>query len=78
MLLGTLLRRAGRLREARDALDKLSRSDAGAPWRSVIARELDRIAAAEASPPAADDVAPAVILPLAAGGQVTSGEQRAA
>lgn len=78
LLLGTLLRRAGRHREAREALDKLSRSDAGAPWRSVIARELDRIAAAAASPAPADDAPPAVILPLPAAGQVTDTEERAA
>ncbi len=41
LLLATLLRRVGRLDEAREALGKLSRSDAGAPWRSAIARELD-------------------------------------
>ncbi len=78
LLLGTLFRRAGRHREARAALDKLSRSDAGAPWRSVIARELDRIAAAEASPAPADDAPPAVILPLPAAGQVTDAKERAA
>jgi tetratricopeptide (TPR) repeat protein len=41
LLLATLLRRVGRLDEARDALGKLARSDAGAPWRSAIVRELD-------------------------------------
>jgi len=39
LLLATLLRRVGRLEEARTALDKLSASDAGAPWRHVVARE---------------------------------------
>jgi len=43
LLLGTLLRRVGRLPEARTALEKLARSDAGAPWRSAISRELGRI-----------------------------------
>jgi len=43
LLLGTLLRRVGRLPEARTALEKLARSDAGAPWRSAISRELSRI-----------------------------------
>lgn len=43
LLLATLLRRVGRLDEAREALGKLSRSDAGAPWRSAIVRELDML-----------------------------------
>ena len=46
LLLGTLLRRVDRLDEAAAALEALSRSDAGAPWRPAIARELERIAAA--------------------------------
>lgn len=41
LLLATLLRRVGRLDEAREAIQKLSQSDAGAPWRSAIVRELD-------------------------------------
>lgn len=41
LLLATLLRRVGRLDEAREAIQKLSRSDAGATWRSAIVRELD-------------------------------------
>lgn len=49
LLLGTLLRRAGRPAEARDALQKLARSDSGAVWKSAIAREIDLIAAAAAS-----------------------------
>ena len=47
LLLGTLLRRAGRVAEAREALQKLSRSDSGAVWRSAIAREIDLMAADE-------------------------------
>jgi len=78
LLLGTLLRRAGRLREAREALDKLSRSDSGAPWRSVISRELDRLAAAEAITPRSDDAAAAILLPLATGRQAADGAERAA
>lgn len=39
LLLATLLRRVGRGDEARAALEKLSRSDSGAPWRTEIARE---------------------------------------
>jgi hypothetical protein len=50
--LATLLRRVGRLKESREALEKLSRSDSGAPWRSAITRELDRVAAAAKRPPA--------------------------
>lgn len=46
LLLATLLRRAGRLAEARDALEKLSASDAGIRWRAAIASERSRIAAA--------------------------------
>lgn len=41
LLLATLLRRVGRLDEARHALEKLARSDTGGPWRSAIVRELD-------------------------------------
>jgi hypothetical protein len=43
LLLATLLRRVGRLAEARDALEKLSASDTGARWRSAIAAERERI-----------------------------------
>ncbi len=43
LLLATLLRRVGRLAEARDALDKLSSSDAGARWLAAIATERQRI-----------------------------------
>lgn len=50
LLLGTLLRRVGRFREARAALEALARSDAGGPWRSAIAREIDRIEAAADEP----------------------------
>lgn len=45
LLLATLLRRAGRLTEARTALEKLARSDSGAGWASAIARERARITA---------------------------------
>ena len=60
LLLGTLLRRVGRGREARQALEKLARSGSGIPWRGSIAQELARLEAAEGG--AADD-AP-VVLPL--------------
>ena len=56
LLLGTLLRRVGRLDEAAAALETLSRSDAGSPWLPTIARELERIAAAR-RPSAAGDLA---------------------
>jgi hypothetical protein len=46
LLLGTLLRRVGRLDEAAAALETLSRSDTGAPWLPTITRELERIASA--------------------------------
>jgi hypothetical protein len=54
LLLGTLLRRVGRLDEAAAAFETLSRSDAGAPWLHSIARELERIASAR-QPSAAVD-----------------------
>lgn len=56
LLLGTLLRRVGRLPEARTALEALARSDAGARWHTAIARELSLVAAAAREPaePAAD------------------------
>lgn len=52
LLLATLLRRVGRLKESRGALEKLSRSDSGGPWLSAIARELERVAAAAKKPSA--------------------------
>lgn len=62
LLLATLLRRVGRLEEARRALDKLSASDAGLGWRAAIATERSRMtSAARGGPPAGD----AVTLPLA-------------
>lgn len=44
LLLGTLLRRAGRLKEAKKALEMLIRSDAGRPWGHAIQRELQCLA----------------------------------
>lgn len=52
LLLGTLLRRVGRLDEAEEAVLKLSRSDAGAAWLAEIAGELARITAARRQPAA--------------------------
>jgi len=59
LLLGTLLRRVGRLDEARAALDQLSRADAGLVWQSAIVRELARIA--DDGRPVADIVEPAIL-----------------
>jgi len=63
LLLATLLRRAGRLAEASDALTKLSASDAGVRWQAAIAAERKRIAAQRRGEPTADEP---VTLPLAA------------
>lgn len=54
LLLGTLLRRVGRLDEAATAFETLSRSDTGAPWLPALTRELQRIASAR-RPAAAGD-----------------------
>lgn len=83
LLLATLLRRVGRLKESREALEKLSRSDSGGPWLSAIARELERVEAAAKRPPAsattadADDDQPA-ILPLDRGSAAEGLGERAA
>ena len=77
LLLGTLLRRVGRLREARAALEALSRSDAGAPWRSAIARELGRVAEAP-DDEVAGSAEPATILPMAGGVPTAAPSERAA
>jgi tetratricopeptide (TPR) repeat protein len=50
LLLATLMRRVGRLDEALDALDRLARSDSGAPWQSAIGRERDLIARERRAP----------------------------
>lgn len=82
LLLATLLRRVGRLRESRTALEKLSRSDSGVPWRSAIIRELDRVEVATkrlAEPvtsPAADE--DESILPLERGCSPPAASERAA
>lgn len=64
LLLGTLLRRAGRKAESRAALERLARSDAGRPWLAVIAREVQRLDAddskGDAVGPAAEE-APSII-----------------
>lgn len=77
LLLGTLLRRVGRLKEARAALEALSRSDAGSVWRSAIVRELDRLAAAGAAEADTPADSPA-ILPLAGGIPTAAPAERAA
>jgi len=63
LLLATLLRRAGRLAEARDALEKLSASDAGIRWGAAIAAERARISGAARGEQRADEPA---TLPAAA------------
>ena len=73
LLLGTLLRRVGRLDEARVALGKLSASDSGTRWRAAIAAELSRI---EAAGRGASTPEEPVTLPLA--DQASSGSNRAA
>jgi thioredoxin-like negative regulator of GroEL len=83
LLLATLLRRVGRLKESREALDKLSRSDSGGPWLSAIARELERLAAAAKRPPAPATTATAdddetAILPLDRGSPADGLGERAA
>ncbi len=62
LLWGTLLRRVGRVAEAREALAKLSRSDSGGRWQGAIAREL---ALRDSGDPAASADSP-TILPLTA------------
>lgn len=58
LMLATLLRRTGRIAEAKKALEQLARSDSGSPWRREIAGELRRLADAAdgvgASPRTAD------------------------
>jgi hypothetical protein len=62
LLLATLLRRAGRPAEAREALAKLSASDSGLRWRAAIATERERVEAAGRGQAPADGPA---TLPLA-------------
>jgi tetratricopeptide (TPR) repeat protein len=57
LLLGTLLRRVGRLDEARAALEQLSRADAGLVWQTAVARELARIDADRQADPVATEPA---------------------
>lgn len=73
LLLATLLRRVGRLDEARIALDRLSVSDSGRRWRAAIAAERDRLENG------GGDGEPAT-LPLAsqAGGRAAESDGRAA
>ncbi|MFM8704221.1 MAG: tetratricopeptide repeat protein [Planctomycetia bacterium] len=78
LLLGTLLRRVGRLDEATAALETLSRSDSGAPWRSAVARELERIVAARRPADMADPTM-LPIVPVAGGvSQMTAAREKAA
>jgi thioredoxin-like negative regulator of GroEL len=72
LLLATLLRRAGRLDEARTALDKLSASDSGRRWRAAIAVERHRMANGDGDEPAT------VPLPGREGAQAAASDGRAA
>ena len=76
LLLATLLRRVDRRVEARTALEKLARSDAGRPWQAVIRRELTRLAETKPAPAAdreanLDDGPEPVVLRLPAETSVT-------
>ncbi|MGI9176930.1 MAG: tetratricopeptide repeat protein [Pirellulales bacterium] len=69
LLLGGLLRRLGRKDEARQALEKLARSDSGSAWRRAIARELAAISGGTgtsgSSAPSRDaDDSDAIVLPI--------------
>jgi len=70
LLLATLLRRARRLPEATAAFEKLLRSDAGAPWKGTIHRELQRIRAASDAP---EDAAEPLLLPIASSDTAAAG-----
>ncbi|MFM8734030.1 MAG: tetratricopeptide repeat protein [Pirellulales bacterium] len=61
LLLGTLFRRLGRTVEARQAFEKLARSDSGAAWRREIAQELVRLSREDEG----DDDGHADVMPLA-------------
>ena len=78
LLLATLLRRVGRLQESREALEKLSRSDCGAPWESAIDRELDLLAAAARSAAKPAEPENATILPLDRPAETFVSRERAA
>ena len=75
LLLATLLRRARRLPEATAAFEKLLRSDAGAPWKGTIHRELQRIRAASDTP---EDAAEPDLLPIASGTAAATPREAAA
>jgi len=64
LLRATILRRLGRLADARAALDALAASDSGVPWREAIAREISRGGPARRPETASDGPEEATILPL--------------
>jgi thioredoxin-like negative regulator of GroEL len=64
LLRATILRRLGRLADARAALAALTASDAGGPWRAEIARELSLAGPARRSPAGSDAAEEATIIPL--------------
>jgi signal transduction histidine kinase len=79
LLLGTLLRRVGRLDEAATALETLSRSDAGALWLASISRELERVATARRPVPLGSEPATLQLTrDQADASRTTPGQERAA
>lgn len=58
LLLASLLRRVGRVDEARAALRSLSRSDSGLQWQAEIAREFARL---DGGSERSDDDSPAIL-----------------
>ncbi|MFN9367616.1 MAG: tetratricopeptide repeat protein [Planctomycetia bacterium] len=64
LLRATLLRRLGRLADARAALAPLAASDSGVPWRAEIDRELSLTDPARRSQAGSDEAEAATILPL--------------
>jgi hypothetical protein len=64
LLRATLLRRLGRLSEARAALAALAESDSGGPWRAEIAREIARANPASRPAEGSEPADAATILPL--------------
>lgn len=64
LLQATILRRLGRLADARTALAALAASDSGGPWRAEIARELSLAGPARRPSPGGNGTEDATILPL--------------
>ena len=64
LLRGTILRRLGRLADARAAFAALAASDSGVPWRAEIGREISRVDQARRPESASDGPQEADVLPL--------------